>query len=108
MWIGFVDHAATSPARLDDETLTLARTVELVIFGNCPRCGTDVVSVGAYGDRKRHDIHAQLIGEGVPADGRFVLEPCGDVIDAAQIQLRKIDNSVTITFRRDSKDLPPD
>jgi hypothetical protein len=70
-----------------------------VVFGNCPRCGAEVVSIGTYGDRTRQDVHDQLVADGVPDEGRFVLEPCGDVIDAGQIQLRKTGDAVGITFR---------
>jgi hypothetical protein len=74
------------------------RTVTSVVFGNCPRCGTEVVSVGSYGDRTRRDVHDQLVADGVPEEGRFVLEPCGDVIDAAQIKLRKVGDVIGIAF----------
>jgi hypothetical protein len=69
-----------------------------VVFDNCPRCGVAVVSLGAYGDRTRRDVHEQLVADGVPEHGRFVLEPCGDIIDASQIQLRTVGGVVRIAF----------
>ena len=56
------------------------------------------MSIGTYGDRTRRDITAELIADGVPDEGRFALEPCGDMIDASRIQLRMLDGSVTITL----------
>jgi hypothetical protein len=67
-------------------------------LGQCPRCGTEIVSIGVYGDRTREDISEQLLADGVPDEGRFMLEPCGDLIDSTQIQLRKIEGRVAITF----------
>jgi hypothetical protein len=69
-----------------------------VISGTCPRCGREAVSIGTYGDRTRRDITVELIADGVPDEGRFMLEPCGDVIDASQIQLRMLDDRITITL----------
>lgn len=75
-----------------------SRYREWVVSLTCPRCGREVVSIGTYGDRSRRDITAELIADGVPDGGRFVLEPCGDVIDASQIQLRMVDDRITITL----------
>ena len=74
-------------------------TVGCVVSGKCPRCGAEVVSIGTYGDRTRRDITAELIADGIPEEGRFVLEPCGDAIDASQIQLRMVDDRITITLQ---------
>ena len=73
----------------------------IVVFGSCPRCGGEVVSIGAYGDRTRRDITPDLIAEGVPEEGRFMLEPCGDVIDVSQLELRMLDGRVVVTLGRD-------
>ena len=56
------------------------------------------MSIGSYGDRTRRDICADLIADGVPDEGPFVLEPCGDVIQASQIQLRMVDERITIVL----------
>jgi hypothetical protein len=69
------------------------------LFGNCPRCGAQVVSIGTYGDRTRTNVFDRLVAEGVPADGKFVLEPCGDIIEAAQLQMRTTRGAVNILFR---------
>jgi hypothetical protein len=45
-----------------------------------------------------HDVHDQLGDDGVPDNARFMLEPCGDIIGAAQVRLRKHGTVVDITF----------
>ena len=72
-----------------------------VVSGVCPRCGREVAAIGTYGDRSRRDITADLIADGVPEEGRFTLEPCGDVIDASQIRLRILDDRVAVTLLGD-------
>jgi hypothetical protein len=67
-------------------------------LGKCPRCRSEVKSISLYGDRTRQDVTNNLIEEGVPDGGRFTLEPCGDIIEAAQIQLRKTEGTVGIVF----------
>ncbi len=83
----------------ENKLRTRGHTVEVVAYGNCPRCGADVVNIGAYGDRTRQDVHPQFVADGVPDDARFALEPCGDIIEASRLQLQKIGAIVVVTFR---------
>jgi hypothetical protein len=76
-------------------------TVGCVVSGSCPRCGKDVAAIGTYGDRARRDVTAELIADGVPEEGRFTLEPCGDVIDVSQIRLQRLDDHVAVTLLND-------